>query len=130
MENIKNDIETVKQNTVVETYGKEKFSITLNNQTFTDKKAAVDFITDFIENSKNSSCPLLGLTGEYKGLRISTNYDYSLSREEILLSGKVTSRKYSSTIAGDINRIMEMAKGRTNIVVTFDGTYCFVKSRC
>ena len=114
LENIKSDIETVNQNTVVESDGKEKFSIMLNNQTFTDKKAAVAFIADFIKNSKNSSCPLLGLTGEYKGLRISTNYDYSLSREEILLSGKVTSKKYSSTIAGDnINRIIEMAKGRT-----------------
>ena len=113
LENMNSDIETVRQHTFVDADGKEKFSITLNNQTFIDKKAAVAFVSDFIKNSKNSSCPLLGLNGEFKGLHISTKFDYTLSREEIVLSGRDTSIRYSSAIAGDnINRIIEMANGK------------------
>ena len=117
LDSINADIETVKQNTVIGEDGKEKFSIILNGKTFEDKKEANNFIADIIKKNKESSfshCPLHGLSGEYKGLHISTAFDGNFLREEIILSGKHTSKKYSSSIAGDnINRIIEMANGRT-----------------
>ena len=113
---IKADIETVKQNTVIGEDGKEKFSIILNGKTFDDKKEATNFIAELIKKNKESSfshCPLLGLKGEYKGLHISTDFNPSLSREEIFLSGKSKVPFFSSSIAGDnINRIMDKANGR------------------
>lgn len=117
LDNIKSDIETVKQNTVIGEDGKEKFSIILNGKTFEDKKEATNFITELIKKNKDASfshCPLYGLTGEYKGLHISTDFSPTLSREEIFLTGKSISQRFSSSIAGDnINRIIEMANGRT-----------------
>ena len=118
LDNIKADIETVKQNTVIGEDGKEKFSIILNGQTFDDKKEATNFVAELIKKNKESSfshCPLHGLKGEYKGLHISTDFNPSLSREEILISGKSMVQCYSSSIAGDsINRIIEKVNGRVN----------------
>ena len=114
---IKADIETVKQNTIIGDDGKEKFSIILNGKTFEDKKAATNFFAELIKKNKESAfshCPLQGLSGEYKGLHISAGFNATLSREEILLTGKITSQRFSSSIASDnINRIIEMANGRT-----------------
>ena len=114
---IKADIETVKQNTIIGDDGKEKFSIILNGKTFEDKKAATNFFAELIKKNKESAfshCPLQGLSGEYKGLHISAGFNATLSREEILLTGKSNSQRFSSSIASDnINRIIEMANGRT-----------------
>ena len=58
----------------------------------------------------HSLAPLSGLYGEFKGLHFHTSFDRTYLREEILLEGKTTSRKFSSAIASDnINRIVEMA---------------------
>ena len=116
LDNIKADIETVKQNTVIGEDGKEKFSIILNGQTFEDKKEATNFVAELIKKNKESSfshCPLHGLKGEYKGLHISSDFNPTLSREEVFLTGKSIAQRFSSSIAGDnINRIIEMADGR------------------
>ena len=54
-----------------------------------------------------------GLSGEYKGLHISTAFESPFLHEQIVLTGQTTLRKNSSAIAGDnINRIIEMATGR------------------
>ena len=111
--NINKDIETIQNNTVLDDSGVEKFSIILNGKTFTDKKEANNFLSSFIKKNSNSVCPLQGLSGEYKGLHISTHFEYSYSHEELLLEGNITSRKNSSSVPGDnINRIIEMAESR------------------
>jgi len=113
LDNINKDIDTIQKNTVIGDDGQEKFSITLNGKTFTDKKKATAFLADFIKSNSNSLSPLRGLSGEYKGLRISTVFDHSFLHEELILSGCIASRKNSTSIPGDnINRIIEMANGR------------------
>ena len=111
---IQADIETVKKNTVVDENGQEKFSIILNGKTFTDKKEASTFIAEFLKKNSNSRSPLHGLSGEYKGLHISTAFEPPFLHEELILDGQVSSRKNSSAVPGDnINRIIEMANWRT-----------------
>ncbi len=113
LDNINKDIETIQNNTFLDDNGVEKFSIILNGKTFTDKKEANNFLSAFIKKNYNSICPLQGLFGEYKGLHISTHFEYSYSHEEFLLEGNITSRKNSSSVPGDnINRIIEMAESR------------------
>ncbi|MBQ6975407.1 MAG: hypothetical protein IJQ16_02510 [Selenomonadaceae bacterium] len=107
------DIETIKNNTVLDENGIEKFSITLNGKTFTDKKEAANFISDILKKNSGSFHPLHSLSGEYKGLHISTVFEHSHLHEEIILSGKISLRKNSSAVPGDnINRIIEMAENR------------------
>lgn len=111
---IQADIETVKKNTVVDENGQEKFSIILNGKTFTDKKEASNFIAELLKSNANSRSPLHGLSGEYKGLHISTAFEPPFLHEELILDGQVSSRKNSSAVPGDnINRIIEMANWRT-----------------
>ena len=111
--NIQRDIETLKKNTVVGADGKEEFSIILDGKTFTDKKEAGSYIAEILKKNPNSQHPLKGLTGEYKGLHISTAFDPMFHYEEILLEGGITSRKKSTIVPGEnINRIIEMADGR------------------
>ncbi len=111
---IQADIETVKKNTVIDENGQEKFSIILNGKTFTDKKEASTFIAEFLKKNANSRSPLHGLSGEYKGLHISTAFEPPFLHEELILDGQVSSRKNSSAVPGDnINRIIEMANWRT-----------------
>ena len=111
---IQADIETVKKNTVVDENGQENFSIILNGKTFTDKKEASNFIATLLKSNANSRSPLHGLSGEYKGLHISTAFEPPFLHEELILDGQVSSRKNSSAVPGDnINRIIEMANWRT-----------------
>ncbi len=111
--NINKDIETIKNNTVIGEDGQKQFSIIFNGKTFTDRKEAINFISDFIKQNSSYSCPLYGLSGEYKGLHISTFFARSYLHEEILLQGNTTSRKNSTSVPADnINRIIEMANGR------------------
>lgn len=110
--NIQADIEIVQQNTELAEDGREKFSIMLNGKHFSDKKSASSYIAEILQKNSNSPHPLKNLTGEYKGLHISTAFE-NRYYEEILLEGNVTMRKNSSMIAGDnINRIIELANGR------------------
>ncbi|MBR6013548.1 MAG: DEAD/DEAH box helicase family protein [Selenomonadaceae bacterium] len=113
LENINKDIDTLQKNTVLDENGQEKFSIILNGKTFNDKKEASTFLSDFIKKNSNSLSPLCGLSGEYKGLHISTAFERTFLHEEILLEGNTTSRKNSTSVPGDnINRIIEMANSR------------------
>ena len=113
--NINQDIATMQKNTVIGEDGQEKFSIVLDGRTFTDKKEAGNYIAEILKKNSNSPHPLQNLTGEYKGLHISTNFDRNFLFEEIVLEGRITSRKKSTAVAGDnINRIIEMANGRLN----------------
>ena len=113
MANIQRDIETIQKNTVVGADGQEKFSIILDGKTFTDKKEAGNYIAEVLKKNPDSQHPLKGLTGEYKGLHISTAFDPMFKFEEILLEGGISSRKKSTIVPGDnINRIIEMANGR------------------
>ena len=113
LNSINKDIDTIQKNTIIDEDGQEKFSIILNGHTFTDKKDATKFLSDFISKNASTTCPLHGLTGEYKGLRISTFFEHSYLHEELLLQGNVTSRKNSTSVPSDnINRIIEMANGR------------------
>ena len=113
LNNINKDIDTIQKNTVIGEDGQEKFSIILNGNTFTDKKEATKFLSDFISKNASTTCPLHGLTGEYKGLHISTFFEHSYLHEELLLQGNITSRKNSTSVPSDnINRIIEMANGR------------------
>ena len=113
LEKINRDIDTIQKNTVVDENGQEKFSIILNGKTFTEKKEANNFISELLKKNSGSHCPLRGLSGEYKGLHISTVFESPYLHEQIVLTGQTTLRKNSSAIAGDnINRIIEMATGR------------------
>ena len=113
--NIQRDIETLKKNTVVGADGQEQFTIILDGKTFTDKKEAGSYIAEILKKNPNSQHPLKGLTGEYKGLHISTAFDPMFHYEEILLEGGITSRKKSTIVPGDnINRIIEMVNGRAS----------------
>lgn len=62
----------IQKNTVVDENGQEKFSILLNGKTFNERKEATNFISELLKKSSGSHCPLRGLSGEYKGLHIST----------------------------------------------------------
>ena len=56
------------------------------------------------------------MTGEYKGLHISTNFNHDFGREELILEGSYSTRKNATAVAGDnINRIIDMASGRTKL---------------
>ena len=113
LEKINRDIDTIQKNTVVDETGQEKFSILLNGKTFSEKKEASNFISELLKKNSGSHCPLRGLSGEYKGLHISTVFESPYLHEQIVLTGQTTLRKNSSAIAGDnINRIIEMATGR------------------
>ena len=113
LDRINKDIDTIQKNTIIGDDGQEKFSITLNGTTFTDKKKATAFLADFIKSNSSSLSPLRGLYGEYKGLSISSSFDQLFSHEEIILSGCISSRKNSSSVPGDnINRIIEMTNER------------------
>ena len=124
-EKVQKDVELVRQNTILDEAGQEKFKIVLNGKIYDDKDKATNYISDLIKKNMASdlSEPLKGLTGEYKGLHISTYFEnYQLEKmllrgyqahEEIVLQGATRSSKNSSQIAGsNINRIMEMANNR------------------
>ena len=113
LEKINHDIDTIQKNIVVDEAGQEKFYILLNGKTFTEKKEASNFISELLKKNSSSRCPLRGLSGEYKGLHISTAFESPYLHEQIVLTGQTTLRKNTSAIAGDnINRIIEMANGR------------------
>ena len=124
-EKIQKDVELVKQNTVLNESGQEKFKMVLNGKTYEDKDEATSYISNLMKKNMaaDSAEPLKGLTGEYKGLHISTYFEnYQLatmllkgykSHEEIVLQGATRSSKNSTLVAGNnINRIIEMANNR------------------
>ena len=112
LDKINHDLETTRKNTIFDEKGQEKFSITLNGKTFTDKKEAANFISSLLKKNPDSRCPLRGLSGEYKGLYISTAFESPYLHEQLVLTGQTTSKKNTSATAGDnINRIIEMAVG-------------------
>ena len=113
LEKINKDIEIIRQNTVLGDDGQEKFSIMLNGKTFSDKKEASNYISTLLKKNGTSRSPLHGLSGEYKGLHISTAFEQPFLHEELILDGNVSLRKNSSAVPGDnINRIIEMANAR------------------
>lgn len=113
---INRDIKVVQENTVIGDDGQEKFSMILNGKTFTDKKDATAHIAEILKKNRNSLFPLKDLSGEYKGLHIFTNFNHDLGREELILEGSYSTRKNATAVAGDnINRIMDMANGRTKL---------------
>lgn len=113
---INRDIEVVQENTVIGEDGQEKFSMILNSKTFNDKKDATAHIAEMLKKNRNSLFPLKDLSGEYKGLHISTNFNHDLGREELILEGSYSTRKNATAVAGDnINRIIDMASGRTKL---------------
>ena len=113
LEKINKDIEIIRQNTVLGEDGQEKFSIMLNGKTFSDKKEASNYISTLLKKNGTSRSPLHGLSGEYKGLHISTAFEPPFLHEELILEGNVSLRKNSSAVPGDnINRIIEMANAR------------------
>lgn len=110
LDKINHDLDTLKKNTVLDENGQEKFSIILNGKTFNDKKEASAFIADLLKKNSSSHCPLGGLSGEYKGLKIFTAYEQPHLHEQLVLRGETTLRKNTSSVAGDnINRIIDMA---------------------
>ena len=113
LENINSDIDTIQNNTILDDNGQEKFSIIFNGKTFSDKKEATAFLADLIKKNSSSLYPLRGLSGEYKGLHISTAFQRDFLHEELVLDGFYSSRKNSTSLPGDnINRIIEMADSR------------------
>ena len=60
-----------------------------NGKTFTDKKEASTFIAEFLKKNSNSRSPLHGLSGEYKGLHISTAFEPPFLHEELIFDGQV-----------------------------------------
>ena len=111
---IREDVETIKQNTVLGEDGQPKFLMTLNGKTFSEKKDATKFISEMLKKNSGLPNPLRGLSGEYHGLHIATEYESPHLHEQLVLSGMTTLRKNTSAVAGDnINRIMELATERT-----------------
>ena len=96
---IQANIEIVQKNTVVDENGQEKFSITLNGKTFTDKKEASGFIADLLKKNSGSKFPLRGLSGEYKGLHISITSIVSLKwRLDLINTLKDTQAKIDNLL--------------------------------
>ena len=107
LEKIRADIETIQN------HSSDKFSIVLNEKTFSDKKDAAKFIADILKNNHNS---LRSLYGEYNGLKFYVAMNHSVIREEIVLAGKFHSRNFTSSIAGDnINRIVKLVENLPSI---------------
>lgn len=118
LDDINRDIDTVQSNTVLDDNGQEKFSIIFNGKTFSDKKEATAFLANLIKHNSSSLYPLRGLSGEYKGLHISTAFQRDFLHEELILDGCYSSRKNSTSLPGDnINRIIEMANSRSKTAV-------------
>ena len=118
LDNINRDIDTVKNNTVLDDNGQEKFSIIFNSKTFSNKKEATAFLANLIKHNSSSIYPLRGLSGEFKGLHISTTFQRDFLHEELVLDGFYSSRKNSTSLPGDnINRIIEMANSRNKAAV-------------
>ena len=118
LDNINRDIDTIQNNTVLDDKGQEKFSIIFNGKTFSDKKEATAFLADLIKKNASSIYPLSGLSGEFKGLHISTAFQRDFLHEELVLDGFYSSRKNSTSLPGDnINRIIEMANSREKAAV-------------
>ena len=116
LDKIDSDIEIIDKNTVIGEDGQEKFAMILNGKTFTDKKEATAHIAELLKKNRNSPYPLQGLSGEYKGLHISTRFNHDYMKEELVLEGNISTHKNVTAIAGEnINRIIEMANGRTNL---------------
>ena len=127
-EKIQKDVELVKQNTILDEAGQEKFKMVLNGKNFEDKDEATNYISKLMKKNMaiDSAEPLKELTGEYKGLHISTYFEnYQLEKmilkgyqahEEIVLQGATRSSKNSTLVAGsNVNRIMEMACNRVKM---------------
>ena len=116
LDKIDRDIEMIEENTRIGDDGQEKFSMILNGKTFTDKKDATEHIAKMLNKNRNALYPLQGLSGEYEGLHISTRFNHDLGREELILEGSYSTRKNTTAVTGDnINRIIEMANGRTKL---------------
>ena len=85
-EKVQKDVELVRQNTILDEAGQEKFKIVLNGKIYDDKDKATNYISDLIKKNMASdlSEPLKGLTGEYKGLHISTYFEnYQLEKNVV-----------------------------------------------